>query len=406
VGHLAGRLNALRRGQGESGTLILMALTMANFGISSALLGVAWPTMRGTFGVSLDAVGVLFATSTAGFMLGGMVGGPITARLGTGSLMAVSSVVRTAGVAGLALAPSWWTMALAGVFNGLGAGGLEVGMNNHLATHHGAGPMNWLHATYGIGATAGPLLMTAILTRGISWRWGYGVVTVMQALLMVYYIAAAGRIGGAAVDPEDGDPAARQASMGQTLLRPIAWMGIMLFVFYTGVEVSGGQWIYPLFTEARAISPQVAGVWVSVYWGALTAMRLLAGAVANRIDTDTLLRACMLIVVAGAGLLWWDVVPAVSFAGVALMGAALAPIYPTLMSITPERVGKAHAANVIGLQTAFAGVGAAGLPALAGVLAESMGLEIVGPFLLAAGGVLFLLHEAAIWQAARSTGAP
>jgi hypothetical protein len=66
-------------------------------------------------------------------------------------------------------------------------------------------------------------------------------------------------------------------------------------------------------------------------------------------------------------------------------------------------VGKVYAANVIGLQTASAGIGAAGLPALAGVLAESISLEIVGPFLLATGGVLFLLHEAAIWQAGRAS---
>jgi fucose permease len=403
VGHLAGQLQPRRRGQGEPATLILMALTMANFGISGALLGVAWPTMRTTYGVSLDTVGVLLATSTMGFMLGGMASGPITARMGAGRLMAVSSVVRTAGVAAMTFAPSWWTMVLAGVFNGLGAGGLEVGMNNHLANHHGAGPMNWLHAAYGIGATGGPLLMTAILTRGMSWRWGYGVAAITQALLMVYYIAAAGQLQEAATSLDDGDPATRRASMGQTLLRPIAWFGILLFILYTGVEVSGGQWIYPLFTEARAIPAQVAGVWISVYWGALTAMRLLAGAFANRIDTDTLLRTCMLGVIIGAGLLWWGSVPAVSFAGVALMGAALAPIYPTLMSVTPERVGKVYAANVIGLQTASAGIGAAGLPALAGVLAESTGLEIVGPFLLASSGALFLLHEAAIWWAARTS---
>lgn len=404
MGHLAERLKPGQQGQGGSATLILMALTMTNFGINGALLGVAWPTMRATFGMPLDAVGVLLVTSTIGFMAGGMASGPITARLGAGSLMAISSVVRTVGVAGMTFAPSWWTITLAGVLNGLGAGGLEVGMNNHIAMHHGAGQMNWLHATYGVGATIGPLLMTALLTRGISWRWGYGVVTVMQALLMVYYIAAAGQLQGAEVDPADDDPAGRQASMGQTLLHPITWFGILLFVFYTGIEVSGGQWIYPLFTESRAISTQVAGAWVSVYWGALTAMRLLAGAVANRIDTNTLLRASLLIVIGGAGLLWWGVVPAVSFAGVALMGAALAPIYPTLMSVTPERVGKAHAANVIGLQTASAGIGAAGLPALAGVMAESISLEIVGPFLVVAGGVLLLLHEAAMWQVARSAG--
>jgi len=42
---------------------------------------------------------------------------------------------------------------------------------------------------------------------------------------------------------------------------------------------------------------------------------------------------------------------------------------------------------------AAAGLGLSLVPGLAGVLAESLGLEIIGPFLLLASIATFLLHE-------------
>ncbi|MFL7794889.1 MAG: hypothetical protein AB8I69_22290, partial [Anaerolineae bacterium] len=44
---------------------------------------------------------------------------------------------------------------------------------------------------------------------------------------------------------------------------------------------------------------------------------------------------------------------------------------------------------------ALGGLGFSLWPSLAGVLAERMGLEIIGPFLLLTSVAMFLLHEAA-----------
>jgi fucose permease len=90
---------------------------------------------------------------------------------------------------------------------------------------------------------------------------------------------------------------------------------------------------------------------------------------------------------------WVDTLGLFSLLGLALLGFALAPVFPLVTSATPERVGAEHAANAIGFQVAAAALGASLLPALAGILAESAGLEVIAPFLLATSVVLFLLHE-------------
>jgi fucose permease len=184
-----------------------------------------------------------------------------------------------------------------------------------------------------------------------------------------------------------------------TLRLPLAWLGIAIFITHTGVQFTAGQWAYSLFTEPRGVAPITAGLWISIYWGSLTAGRLLLGPVADRLGVVSLLRTCILGVMLGSALVWWNAANFVSFLGLALIGFSLAPLFPSLISSTPERVGAGHAANAIGFQVAAGSVGIALLPGFAGVLAENLGLEIIGPFLVAASIVMLVLHEAIVRSA-------
>ncbi len=109
----------------------------------------------------------------------------------------------------------------------------------------------------------------------------------------------------------------------------------------------------------------------------------------------------MLGTVVGALLIWWNPVIQVTFLGLSLMGLSLAPMLPTLVSITPDRVGIAHTPNAIGFQIGFAGLGAALLVGFAGVWAETAGREVIAPFLVIVSLVTLLLHEAILWRESR-----
>jgi len=105
---------------------------------------------------------------------------------------------------------------------------------------------------------------------------------------------------------------------------------------------------------------------------------------------------CILGVTLGSAFVWWNVAEPLNFLGLVTIGFSLAPLFPSLISSTPRRVGAAHAANAIGFQVAAGSVGIAVLPGFAGVLAENLGLEIIGPFLVVASVAMLLLHEALV----------
>ena len=127
-----------------------------------------------------------------------------------------------------------------------------------------------------------------------------------------------------------------------------------MFFIYTGLEAAAGVWPYSLVTEARAIPISTAGMWVSVYWGGLTAGRLLSGIVAGFVPVRLLLRLCIVGIALGATLVWLQLADLFSFLGLALMGLSSAQVFPMLIATTPARLGDAHTANGVGFQIAAA----------------------------------------------------
>jgi fucose permease len=380
--------------------ILLIGISYSCFialGLPNGLLGVAWPSIRGTFTIPLDALGALLITTTLGFLLSSFNSGRIAAHLGVGPFLMVSNILTGIGLLGYALSPTWWAMVLCGFLVGVGTGGMDAGVNAYFAINYSTRLMNWLHASFGLGATLGPLIMTTVLSLGRSWRYGYAVTVVLQGLLALCYGLTLDRWHHSAPGPEaiSSGSSVERASNISTLKLPAVWLGMALFFMLAGIEIAAGQWTYTLFTEARSVAPPIAGIWISIYWGSFTAGRLFFGLAVNRIGVVNLLRLSMLGVICGAILIWLNGTASLSFLGLALAGLALAPIFPSLVSITPEGLGLAHAANAIGFQISAANVGVAILPGLAGVLARNLGLETIGPFLVASSIVMFLLHEAA-----------
>src|SRR5262249_36629377 len=149
------------------------------------------------------------------------------------------------------------------------------------------------------------------------------------------------------------------------------------FLLYSGAELTLGNWTYTLFTEGRGISQQIAGMWAGGFWAIFTLGRVLGGLYAHRLRLNTLLVGAMSLALAGSILFWWNPMPVAGVAGVFLVGLAMAPIFPGLVSSTGERVGAHHAANTIGIQMAASNLGGALLPALAGFLARRFTLEAI-----------------------------
>lgn len=377
--------------------LLLIGLAYLGFvslGLPDGLLGVAWPSVRAFFHLPLDALGALLVMFTAGYLLSSFSSGWLLARLTVGTLLALSCLATALSLLGYALTSWWWLMVALGALAGLGAGAIDAGLNTFAATHFSARTVNWLHACYGIGASSGSVLMTSVLNAQRPWQWGYGMIGLGQLVLAACFGLTRGR--WPAANPAPAAASGSITSSWKTLRLPVVWSSMAVFFVYTGLEAAAGMWAYSLLTEARGVSTMTAGMWVSIYWGSLTVGRLLAGVVVPVVSVPRLLRLCLLSLALGATLFWLNLAPVLSFLGLAVMGVSCAPIFPSLIVATPERLGAVHTANGVGFQIAAAVLGQALVPTCVGLLARHNDLEVVGPTLLIAALLLLGLYEVSI----------
>jgi fucose permease len=272
---------------------------------------------------------------------------------------------------------------------GLGSGAIDASLNGWAAHHIPVRHVNWLHACWSVGATAGPALMTLVLAHGAPYAVGYLVLAGALGAMGLAFTATrrAWDDGGSA-----GGPGPRLGDAGEALRSGRVWLQIALFFVYTGLEAGAGQWSFTVMREAHGLAVERAGAWTTAYWGSHLAGRFVLGFVVDRLGPDRLLRTATFSAVAGASLF------ALSHGlpgrlGLVLLGVSLAPLFPTLMSRTPDRVGRHLAYQAVGFQVGAATIGSAFLPAALGLLAAGFGVQRIGPAVLAAALLLLVLHE-------------
>lgn len=372
------------------GSLLLLAyFAFISLGLPDGLLGVGWPSARLDFDAPTEAVGLLLVVGTAGYLTSSVAAGFTLARLGVGWLLAGSTALASLALTGYAVSPVFAVMVAFALLLGLGSGAIDSGLNAYAAAAFGPRHMNWMHAFFGLGVALGPLIMTAVLSADLSWRWGYGLVAAAQAVLATAFVLTARN--WAAHRPADPSDPVVPVPVRETLAIPAVWLGALAFNVYVAVEVAAGLWAYTLLTEGRGLSAAVAGVCVSGYWGSLFLGRVVQGVVAERLGSAQVLRASLVGMIVGAALVALPAPGWVAVVGLAIIGFAAAPVFPLMTLTTADRVGVAHADRAIGVQMGAASLGVL-LPGAVGVLLSRIDVEMLGPSLVVLSALLLVLH--------------
>jgi fucose permease len=368
--------------------LLLAYLAFLGISLPDGLLGVSWPSMSASFGQPVGALGLVLPFAVISSMLSSASTGVLLTRIGLGRILASSTGLYALALLAQSLAPAFWVFIVAAVVLAAGSGAIDTALNAFAARHWNARQITWLHAVYGLGAAAGPMLYVATTSAGLSWRWAFALVAALQAVLTVVFALTRHQWQ----TPQRPQPwSSRQAGSGWKagLRLPAAvWSGVSVFALQTGVESGTALWAYLFLTDARSVPPGIAAAAVSGYWIALLIGRVVLGPVATRTGARPVLVACFAGMGVGAALL---LLPGfASVGGIVLLGLCAAPMFPLLTLTTPERVGAGWTDRAIGLQSAASAAGSATLPALIGLLIGPFGSEVIAPSLL----LLVLLNTA------------
>lgn len=385
--------------------LILIYLAFISLGLPDSLLGTAWPIMQTDIQAPFQTAGYLFMIVTAGTIVSSLASGTMLKRFGTGKVTLVSCAMTAAALFGYAMSPSFVWLIISAIPLGLGAGSVDAGLNNYVAEHYRAHHMNWLHCFWGVGATLGPIIMSQYMLQEGHWRNGYYTVAVIQSVLVIILAVTLPlwkrmekhREGSATEGEGLHNSQATSEHIDSTNVHPLRVKGVKIalvsFFFYCGLEGTVGLWGSSYLVQIKDISAASAAMWVSLYYGGITAGRLISGFIALRMSNKTLIRSGQLIALLGTVLLLLPLPSIVSAIGLVTLGLGLAPIYPSMLHETPSRFGSSASQRIMGYQMAVAYTGTTVVPPLLGFLAGQTSISILPVYLLLCAAVMLIFSE-------------
>lgn len=385
------------------GTILLLVIYLAfiSLGLPDSMLGASWPVMRLDLNAPLGIAGLLSMTVTVGTIVSSLLSGVVVRRFGTGIVTLASCVMTASALIGFSYAPSVVWLIVCAIPLGLGGGAVDAALNHYVASRYKAHHMSWLHCFWGVGATAGPMIMGAFLSGNASWRDGYLAVAGIQFALVILLVftlplwrARAGK-EGASSDAELSETASRSGR--DVASNPLQVKGVKLalasFLFYCGVEMTVGLWGSSYLVKERGLAADEAALWGSIYFAGITIGRLITGFITFKLSNRLLIRGGQILTLTGVLLLLLPLPTGCALAGLLIMGLGLAPIYPCMLHETPVRFGQEHAGKIMGYQMAVAYTGSTLLPPLLGLLAGFATIGIFPIYIAVSAAAMMLFSE-------------
>ncbi|HJC45928.1 MAG TPA: MFS transporter [Candidatus Faecalibacterium faecigallinarum] len=369
-------------------------LAFISLGLPDSLLGSAWPSMYGPFGVPVSFAGIISMIIAVGTIVSSLNSDRLTARFGPGRVTACSVALTALALFGFSLSSEFWMLCLWAVPYGLGAGSVDAALNNYVALHYASRHMSWLHCMWGVGTLVGPNLISCALSGGQGWQAGYRYISLLQVALtavLVFSLPLWKRQPSAAGEAESAHEA---LGLRQAARIPGAKSAVLGFFCYCALEQTAGLWAGSYLVLHGGLSAERAAALAALFYIGITAGRAVSGFVSGPLGDVRMIRLGQGIILAGAAAL---LLPS-SFAmqaGLVLVGLGCAPIYPSIIHATPARFGAARSQALIGLEMAGAYVGTCLMPPLFGALSERLSISLMPLYLLALLAVMFLANERA-----------
>ena len=366
--------------------LVIIYLSFISLGLPDALLGAAWPIMSQEFSVPVSYAGAISLIVAMGTVVSSLQSDRLTKWLGAGRVTAFSVAMTAFAIFGFSVSREYWQLCLWAIPYGLGAGSVDASLNNYAALHYESRHMSWLHCMWGLGASVGPYIMGLVLTNGLAWNKGYGIIATIQIVLSCGLFLSLPLWKKPVL--EEGEAAAKPLTMKQIVGIPGAKEVMVGFFCYCALEQTCMLWGSSYFALHLGMDEETAASLAALFVMGLTFGRFLNGFLTFKLSDTALIRLGQGIIGIGILIMLMPFGASGAMVGLTLMGLGCAPIYPCIIHSTPEHFGPENSQALIGVQMASAYVGICCMPPLFGILANHIGVYLLPWY---TGGILLLM---------------
>lgn len=360
-------------------------LAFVSLGLPDSLLGAAWPLMHQSFHVSLAMMGVVSMMISFSTIVSSLFANVLFRFFKTSTIVVASVFLTGVALFGFSLVNSFVALLLIAIPYGLGAGAIDVALNNYVAQNFSSKHMSWLHCFWGVGAMISPFIMSFAM-KYASWQAGYRITSYIQIIItLILVLTLPLWKASSSSTNEDVVP----VSLFKTIRKKnVVWLAFGFFAYCAG-EASAMGWASTYFHVVKKMSVQTSAAYASLIFIGITLGRFLAGYITDLFGDKKMIELGLGVSVLALLCVMFARSDTLILAAFFLLGFGFSPIYPCIIHATPSLFGKESSASVIGILTTSAYIGNTFMPPLYGFLGKYVGYRILPYYVMLFMGIVF-----------------
>ena len=244
------------------------------YALSATITGPLVPKIMAQYGISLSQSGLISLLIGLGGALGIATGGLIADRFKKPALIHASVYMYSAVLLAMYFVPSFIWLLVMFFLMGFCTRVLDTAGNGYLSDvheHRRTLYMSLMHASYALGAVAGPVLTSTVLSDGYDWKNVFLVMALVCATASLFYSVVQHRTKHL---PLPTVPSAGSNKFFWIKDRQFYILCVMAFV-YCGFTAALAAWMPTFMQEGLGANTLLSGLPISLLWVGILCGRLI-----------------------------------------------------------------------------------------------------------------------------------
>lgn len=355
--------------------LIVIFISYIGLGVPDSLIGSAWPAIYTELGVDVSNVSIISFIISVGTIISSFMSEKIVNRFKTAPVTVFSTALTVIALLGFSFSKNMLWLCLCAVPQGIGAGSIDVALNNYVAKHYSATHMNFLHCSYGIGVALSPYIMSLFLKNGMQWRNGYRAMFFIQLTILIVLVLSLS-LWKKADNTEYRESSVKKVSVKFSVLLKnsavrIQWLA---FIGSCAIESVCLVWGSTYLVNAKGLSPEYGARIITFYFAGLALGRFVSGISVRKLPCETVIYIGQALTFTAIVILFVFQNTIASVVGLFLIGFGNGPFFPNMTQLTVKYFDEKISQAVIGTQMGFAYIAVLLTPIIFGWVSDCFGI--------------------------------
>lgn len=365
--------------------LVAVFLSFVIYGLTGSLFPTAWPQMAIDISADYTLVGLLIAIVSFGSGVSSAFAYKIRRKLGTSRSITVGFIFFLLAMVLFVMGSKLLEIGIALAFLGIGNGIIDTVANSYVIKAYDSSKTSLLHASWGFGSAAGPVLMGFALTNTNNYKNGFAWVAAILVVAIIVYLLLKAHWEKTKVNLDKDFVALHSVSeeekQSNTNLLDIFKIKnglafVACFVAVGAINTTLNAWMPTFAVGQRGLSVAEGATTATCYFIGITFTRLILGAIAKKIGNHKIIYGGLIISIIGYLMLFVKNNNAYyMYIVTVIIGIGISPLIPFLHSSVKEIFNEEYMGIVVSCCNSISLAGGAAVSALTTLVSKLIGIN-------------------------------